>query len=60
MKNKKAFTLIELLAVLVILGVILLIAVPEVNKYIETSRKNSYLETIKFYKKHITNFPLSF
>ena len=31
MKNKKGFTLVELLAVIVILGVLLMIAVPAVQ-----------------------------
>ena len=46
-KNKKGFTLIELLAVIIILGVLLLIAVPSISKYIENSRKNTYINSIK-------------
>lgn len=46
-KDKKGFTLIELLAVIIILGVLLLIAVPTISKYIENSRKNTYVNTIK-------------
>ena len=38
MKNKKGFTLVELLAVIVILAVILVIAVPQIMKTIESSR----------------------
>ena len=45
--NKKGFTLIELLAVIIILGILLLIAIPSVTKYIEDSRKESYVTTIK-------------
>lgn len=45
--NKKGFTLIELLAVIVILGVIMVIAVPAVTKYINQSRKDSYISTAK-------------
>ena len=48
-KNKKAFTLIELLAVIIILGILLLIAIPSVTKYIENSRKSSYITTAKGY-----------
>ena len=44
-KNKKAFTLIELLAVIVILGVIMVIAVPAVTKYIDKSRKDGFTKT---------------
>lgn len=40
--NKKAFTLIELLAVIIILGVLLLIAVPAVSRYIQESREDTY------------------
>ena len=45
--SKKGFTLIELLAVIIILGILLVIAVPSVTTYIETSRKNSYVDTAK-------------
>ena len=45
--SKKAFTLVELLAVIVILGILLLVAIPNVSKIIETSKKNSYLDATK-------------
>ena len=52
--NKKGFTLIEVIAVIIIIGVMLLIAVPNVTGYIFTSRKSSfatdihaYLETVR-------------
>ena len=47
MKNKKGFTLIELLAVIIILGILMLIAIPSVTAYINNSRKNAYLSTIR-------------
>ena len=47
MKNEKGFTLIELLAVVIILGVLMIIAIPSVTKYINDTRKNSYVSTIK-------------
>ena len=46
-KKKKAFTLIELLAVIIILGVLMIIAVPSVTKYISDSRKSSYITTAR-------------
>ena len=52
-KNKKksyrAFTLIELLAVIIILGVIMLLAIPSVTKITSDSRKKSYILTAKNY-----------
>ncbi len=46
-KKKKGFTLIELLAVIIILGVIMLIAIPSVTRYINDSRKETYIDTAK-------------
>ena len=47
--KKKAFTLIELLAVIIILGVLLLVAIPSVTSYIADSRKKVYIDTAKNY-----------
>ena len=47
--RKNAFTLIELLAVIVILAIIALIAVPIVIHIIEESKKSSEKESIKLY-----------
>ena len=41
-KKRNAFTLIELLAVIVILAVILVIAIPRILDVIETSKKDSF------------------
>ena len=41
MKNKKGFTLVELLAVIVILAIILVIAVPKILTVIDDTRKES-------------------
>ncbi len=43
--TKKAFTLIELLAVIIILGVLMIVAIPAVTSYIQNSRKSSYVTT---------------
>lgn len=55
MKNNKGFTLIEILAVIIILGVLLLIAVPSVTNYILESRKSAYISTIKSYETSVRN-----
>lgn len=47
--NKKGFTLTELLAVITILGVLLLIAVPAVTSTIESSRKKAMLKLANTY-----------
>ena len=51
MKNKKGFTLVELLAVIVILAVIILIAVNAVLPQMRKARRNSFIdEAINFAK----------
>ena len=40
--KKKGFTLVELLAVIVILSLVLVIAVPSVNRYIKQSKEKTY------------------
>ena len=41
LKNKKGFTLVELLAVIVVLAIIILIAMPSVMSAMDKARKNS-------------------
>ena len=41
--KKRGFTLVELLAVIAILAVILIVAVPKVNNYIMSSRKETFI-----------------
>ncbi len=50
MKNK-GFTLVELLAVIVILAVIMVIATQQVNKAIKKSRGNAFYETVQSIRK---------
>ncbi|MBE6147531.1 MAG: type II secretion system protein [Firmicutes bacterium] len=47
--NKKAFTLVELLAVIVILSIMLMIAIPAVSHYISVAKKQSYLVLMQEY-----------
>ena len=44
--NKKGFTLIELIAVIVILGILAVIAIPAINRYIETSKKETLIASL--------------
>ncbi|MBR1386480.1 MAG: prepilin-type N-terminal cleavage/methylation domain-containing protein [Bacilli bacterium] len=45
MKNNKGFTLIEILAVIIILGILFMIAVPAVSQSIMDSRKSTFAES---------------
>ena len=57
--NKKAFTLIELLAVIVILGILLSIAVPQVSQYINNSKKESFISEGKIFIDSLRNDAIS-
>lgn len=46
-KNKKGLTLVELLAVIVVLGIVAAIAVPAIGGVIEKSRKNADIATLQ-------------
>ena len=48
-KNNRGFTLVELLAVIVILGLLMAIAIPSVTKYITQSRVKTLVSTIDSY-----------
>lgn len=45
MKDNKGFTLIEILAVIVIMGIIMLIAIPAISKNVSDSRKAEFAES---------------
>lgn len=47
MKNQKGFTLLEVLAVVIILGIVASIAVPAIADTIEDNKKNSYVATAR-------------
>ena len=53
LKNKKGFTLVELLAVIVVLAIIMVIAVTQVNSTIKKSRTNSFISSYKMLVKEI-------
>ena len=57
---KKGFTLVELLAVIVILAVIALITIPAVMKMIDTSTTNSYRRSIDLYGKAVSQGIISY
>ncbi|HOO68085.1 MAG TPA: prepilin-type N-terminal cleavage/methylation domain-containing protein [Bacilli bacterium] len=44
--NKKGFTLVELLAVLIVLGIILLIAIPKIGSVLGNSKQSLYDNTV--------------
>lgn len=46
-KNKKGFTLVELLAVIVILAIILAIAVPGISNMMANARRNAFISDAK-------------
>ena len=43
MKNKRGFTLVELLAVIAILAILVIIAMPNIMGLFKTARKNSFM-----------------
>ena len=47
--NNKGFTLVELLAVIVIMGILMMVAIPSVTRTIENSRKDSFVDIAKSY-----------
>ena len=53
--NSKGFTLIELLAVITIMGILMLVAIPAVSRTIENSRRDTYLDTAKAYLNAVKN-----
>lgn len=51
--NKKGFTLIEVISVIVIIGILMLIAIPAVSSYIISSRRATYAASVSAYVETI-------
>ena len=49
LNNKKGFTLVELLAVIVIMGILMMVAIPSISRVIENSRKDTFVDIAKSY-----------
>ena len=47
MKNRKGFTLVELLAVIVIMAILLMVAIPAVNNILQDVRKRTFVNEAK-------------
>ena len=59
LKNKKGFTLIELIAVVIILAILMMIAIPSITSVIEDSRKKGTISSLQaFVNKARTDISL--
>ncbi len=57
--NGKGFTLIELLAVITIMGILMLVAIPAVSRTIENSRRDTFADVAKEYVNTVRNAVLA-
>lgn len=54
--NKKGFTLVELLAVIVVLAIIMVIATQQVGKAMNNSRANAFVESYQMVIKQVNTY----
>ena len=57
--NNKGFTLIELLAVITIMGILMMVAIPAVSRTIENSRRDSFATIAQNYINSVRNSVLA-
>ena len=57
--NSKGFTLIELLAVITIMGILMMVAIPSVSRTIENSRRDTFADVAKTYINTVRNAVLA-
>ena len=56
LKNKKGFTLVELLAVIVVLAIIMVIATTQIGNAISRARSNSFIDSYKMVEKQLKTY----
>ena len=54
-QNQQGFTLIELLAVITIMGILMMVAIPSVSRTIENSRRDTFANTATAYIDAVKN-----